>query len=229
MVNKMDEYFEGKVKEVQSAEDASYFLENNEIFYDIGFKVMQNQENVNLLECHRLKYNGKIKLVYFTRDYTSMADYIASSDVDTILSLIDSLIRALIQIENLGFLNMACIDNRLSHMYVEPNTNTIKIIYLPVNITGIHKNKNEFDNEIKAQLVQAIEQMRITDNPKMRQAVDALEDGTLKLHDISARIQHGRGFINNNTADSRNSEVHETDVQDRKSSFTNMDGICIQS
>ena len=63
----------------------------------------------------------------------------------------------------------------------------------------------------------------------MRQAVDALEDGTLKLHDISARIQHGRGFINNNTADSRNSEVHETDVQDRKSSFTNMDGICIQS
>ena len=223
MVNKMDEYFEGKVKEVQSAEDASYFLENNEIFYDIGFKVMQNQENVNLLECHRLKYNGKIKLVYFTRDYTSMADYIASSDVDTILSLIDSLIRALIQIENLGFLNMACIDNRLSHMYVEPNTNTIKIIYLPVNITGIHKNKNEFDNEIKAQLVQAIEQMRITDNPKMRQAVDALEDGTLKLHDISARIQHGRGFINNNTADSRNSEVHETDVQDRKSSFTNME------
>ena len=125
----MDEYFEGKVKEVQSAEDASYFLENNEIFYDIGFKVMQNQENVNLLECHRLKYNGKIKLVYFTRDYTSMADYIASSDVDTILSLIDSLIRALIQIENLGFLNMACIDNRLSHMYVEPNTKTIKIIH----------------------------------------------------------------------------------------------------
>ena len=216
MVNNMDEYFEGKVKEVQSAEDASYFLENNEIFYDIGFKVMQNQENVNLLECHRLKYNGKIKLVYFTRDYTSMADYIASSDVDTILSLIDSLIRALIQIENLGFLNMACIDNRLSHMYVEPNTNTIKIIYLPVYITGIHKNKFVFVFLFFFFF-------------KMRQAVDALEDGTLKLHDISARIQHGRGFINNNTADSRNSEVHETDVQDRKSSFTNMDGICIQS
>ena len=33
MVNKMDEYFEGKVKEVQSAEDASYFLENNERYH----------------------------------------------------------------------------------------------------------------------------------------------------------------------------------------------------
>ena len=32
MVNKMDEYFEGKVKEVQSAEDASYFLENTHPF-----------------------------------------------------------------------------------------------------------------------------------------------------------------------------------------------------
>ena len=194
----MEEYFLGKLTEIQGAEDAAYLLENNEIFYDIGYKVMQNQENAYLLKCHRLKYNGKIKLVYFTREYISMADYIASSDVDEILNLIHSLIEALIQIENLGFLNMACIDNRLNHMYVETSTNNVKIIYLPVNITGIQKNKNEFDNEIKSQLVHTIEQMRIMDNPKMRQAIDALEDGTLKLHDISTRIQMGRNEMQQN-------------------------------
>ena len=143
----MDEYFADKLTEIQDTEDTAYLLENNEIFYDVGYKVMQNQENANLLRCHRIKYNGKIKLIYFTREYTSLEDYIASSDMDTILNAIRSLLEALIQIENLGFLNMACIDNRLSHIYVESGTNNVKIIYLPVNITGVHKNKNEFDNE----------------------------------------------------------------------------------
>lgn len=68
----MEDYFAGKLTEIQETEDTAYLLENNEIFYDIGYKVMQNQENVNLLKCHRLKYNGKIKLVYFTRDDTSL-------------------------------------------------------------------------------------------------------------------------------------------------------------
>lgn len=151
----MDEYFADKLTEIQDTEDTAYLLENNEIFYDVGYKVMQNQENANLLRCHRIKYNGKIKLIYFTREYTSLEDYIASSDMDTILNAIHSLLEALIQIENLGFLNMACIDNRLSHIYVESGTNNVKIIYLPVNITGVHKNKNEFDNEIISTRIQA--------------------------------------------------------------------------
>lgn len=75
----------------------------------------------------------------------------------------------------------------------------MKIIYLPVNITGVHKNKNEFDNEIKAQLVQKIERIGMMDHPKMRQVIDALEDGTLKLHDISTRIQAEKPVMHRNT------------------------------
>ena len=133
----MEDYFAGKLTEIQETEDTAYLLENNEIFYDIGYKVMQNQENVNLLKCHRLKYNGKIKLVYFTRDDTSLADCLAKSDIDGVLNLIHRLIEAMLQIENLGFLNMACIDNRLSHIFVEPGTQNVKIIYLPVNLAGV--------------------------------------------------------------------------------------------
>ncbi len=51
----MEDYFAGKLTEIQETEDTAYLLENNEIFYDIGYKVMQNQENVNLLKCHRIK------------------------------------------------------------------------------------------------------------------------------------------------------------------------------
>ena len=41
----MDEYFADKLTEIQDTEDTAYLLENNEIFYDVGYKVMQNQEN----------------------------------------------------------------------------------------------------------------------------------------------------------------------------------------
>ena len=52
----MDEYFADKLTEIQDTEDTAYLLENNEIFYDVGYKVMQNQENANLLreEIHRI-------------------------------------------------------------------------------------------------------------------------------------------------------------------------------
>lgn len=222
----MDEYFADKLTEIQDTEDTAYLLENNEIFYDVGYKVMQNQENANLLRCHRIKYNGKIKLIYFTREYASLEDYIASSDMDTILNAIRSLLEALIQIENLGFLNMACIDNRLSHIYVESGTNNVKIIYLPVNITGVHKNKNEFDNEIKAQLVQKIERIGMMDHPKMRQVIDALEDGTLKLHDISTRIQAEKPVMHRNT---KNTSADPNIGQKKIVDMPDMNQISIQS
>ena len=190
----MEEYFLKKITEIQGAEDASYLLENNDIFYDIGYKVMRNQENANLLKCHHLKYNGKIKLVYFTHEYISMADYVTTADPNAILNLIYSLVNAFIQIENLGFLNMACIDNRLDHVYVDTVTNNVKIIYLPVNIAGLHKNKNEFDNEIKTQLVQLIEQTRAADTPQMRQTLDVLKDAALKLQDILQNSSMMRGI-----------------------------------
>lgn len=190
----MEEYFLKKITEIHGAEDASYLLENNDIFYDIGYKVMRNQENANLLKCHHLKYNGKIKLVYFTHEYISMADYVTTADPNAILNLIYSLVNAFIQIENLGFLNMACIDNRLDHVYVDTVTNNVKIIYLPVNIAGLHKNKNEFDNEIKTQLVQLIEQTRAADMPQMRQTLDVLKDAALKLQDILQNSSMMRGI-----------------------------------
>lgn len=185
----MDEYFTGKVLELQNTADVSYLLENNELFYDIGYKVMQNQENTNLLTCHRLKYNGKIKLVYFTSEYISLPKYMEQADVEGLLNVIRNLIEALVRVESLGFLNMAYVENRISHIFVEPNTQTIKIIYLPVNIGGVQKSRNIFENEIKVQLIKAIENYQVMNHPKMKNVLTVLGDGTLKLQDVGIQVQ----------------------------------------
>ena len=89
-----------------------------------------------------------------------------------------------------------------------------------------HKNKNEFDNEIKAQLVQKIERIGMMDHPKMRQVIDALEDGTLKLHDISTRIQAEKPVMHRNT---KNTSADPNIGQKKIVDMPDMNQISIQS
>ena len=42
----MDEYFADKLTEIQDTEDTAYLLENNEIFYDVGYKVRSEERRV---------------------------------------------------------------------------------------------------------------------------------------------------------------------------------------
>lgn len=148
----MEDFIENQVREVKNGIGTAYILENNELFYDIGYKVMQNLDESCLLKCHRLKYNGKVKLVYFTSEYESIAQIMQRSTPEAAQNAVAQMYEAFMQIENLGFLDISYVDNRLDHIFVDPVTNAVKIIYLPVNIPGRKKNKASFENEIKAQL-----------------------------------------------------------------------------
>lgn len=148
----MGEQFRGQITEVEHLADTAYILENNELFYDIGFKVMQNLENSCLLKCHKLKYNGKIKLVYFTSEYLSVAQAIAKANPKFLGSIIGRIFEAFSQIENLGFLDITYIENKLDKIFVDSVNGTIKIIYLPINGNGERKNKSIFENEVCTQL-----------------------------------------------------------------------------
>ena len=148
----MEDFIENQVREVKNGIGTAYILENNEMFYDIGYKVMQNLDESCLLKCHRLKYNGKVKLVYFTSEYESIAQIMQRSTPEAAQNVVAQMYEAFMQIENLGFLDISYVDNRLDHIFVDPVTNAVKIIYLPVNIPGRKKNKAFFENEIKAQL-----------------------------------------------------------------------------
>ena len=121
--------FNGKIVELEDGEEAvSYRLKCNDDFYDIGYKVMQNQEESCLLPCYRLKYNGKIKLVYFTNNYSKLSEKLNDLEEDKIGELLANVFEAIIQIEGIGFLDMGCIDGRLDHIYVENNTSACKLI-----------------------------------------------------------------------------------------------------
>ena len=98
-----------------------------------------------------MKYNGKIKLVYFTKEYVTAETVLANATPEVKERMIARILDAFTQIINLGFLDIAYVDNRLDNIYVDPVTEEVKIIYLPIQIPGVTKNKNTFENELKAQ------------------------------------------------------------------------------
>lgn len=178
------EIFEGRVEEQTDSGGVAYLLKDNEMFYDIGFKVMQNQEDSCLLPCHRLKYNGKIKLVYFTESCSTLREKLEQTEDEYLGEFIAGVLEAIRQIEGFGFLDMGCVDGRLDHMYAEHNTNAIRLIYLPVNPGSGKKTALSFENEIRAVLVQAIHKNEGEMSQAAAGVVQYLTDGTLPLADL---------------------------------------------
>ena len=89
-----------------------------------------------------------------------------------------------------------------------------------------NQRRRSFFAEIKAQLVQKIERIGMMDHPKMRQVIDALEDGTLKLHDISTRIQAEKPVMHRNT---KNTSADPNIGQKKIVDMPDMNQISIQS
>lgn len=206
--------FNGQIVELENGEEAvSYSLKYNDDFYDIGYKVMQNQEESCLLPCYRLKYNGKIKLVYFTDNYSRLSEKLNDLDEDKTGELLANVFEAIIQIEGIGFLDMGCIDGRLDHIYVDNNTNTIKMIYLPINLSSGTKSFPLFENEIRASLVRRIENDEDRDSTSAEEIVCGLTDGTLSVRQLISVL---RRTGNSNSAENEPKDWYIKSLEDNR-------------
>lgn len=154
------EYLGEQIIELENRFQSEYLLNNPELFYDTGFRVMKNQERSCLVPCHRLKYNGKIKLVYFTSEYSTMAQVLRDTDTEHIDIVISNLFRAIKEVRGNGFLNVSYLETRPDKIYVENNTYAVKLIYLPVNIPGVGAQTEAFENEVHAQLEKVMRETR---------------------------------------------------------------------
>lgn len=154
--------------------NTAFLLKNPDLFYDTGFKVMRNQKDGMLLECHRLRYNGKIKLVYFTEDLAPFDLMLEESAISGIRTLLHNLGNALRTVENNDFLNVVCIDNRLEKIFVDANTLSVKLIYLPINIPVNKIAAKACKRKIWEQLYRKLQTMPIAQNPEIKEILENL-------------------------------------------------------
>lgn len=173
------EFWDSYLEEKNMVGACAYLLSDDAVFYPTAYKVMKNSINASLLPCHKLRYNGQLKFVYFTEDLYSLDDYICSSQTTDVISVMLSMAKALGEVKSNGFLNVACIDNRLSHLYVDKTRRIVKFIYLPVHAKTGTIVKSEFENEIRTQLLSLFSNIHIDQNSEMQPLIAALRDGTM--------------------------------------------------
>ncbi len=196
----MEKFFKKGIMEVTDSSDTEYVLERNDVFYDTGFKIMQNPENKDMLKCYRYKYNGKIKLVYFTNEFITVEHLIKKTDVKLIGNIICKIIDAFINIENIGFLNLEYVINSLNKVYINKSTNTVQIIYIPVSIYGETKSRDVFEEDVKKEFRRLLENIILADNPIIKNMINCFNDNSLDLKEIGKRILNLRNEKNiNNT------------------------------
>lgn len=186
MQNKVLDEF---IVEVEGSSNASYLLKNPEMFYDIGFRVMKNQDGEMLLDCHKLKYNGATKLVYFTNDLESLSSFLERASADSIGLILNNLVKAVENVEGNGFLNILCIDNRLDRIYVERNTLAIKLIYLPLNILINGSAKGTFEGALRTQLRETLGKMQLLEHSAVQDMYKILENETISLSEAVAKMK----------------------------------------
>lgn len=192
----IEEMFNNLIVEKKDVTAVKYILQGEDIFYDIGFRVMKNLQNDVLLSCHKAKYNGKNELVYFTDNLVPLDDKIRVLDPEKIGTLLSNLFHAICTIEENGFINVSCVDNRLDRIYIEEGTNKVKLIYLPVACSAIQNDKAIFENEVRTRLIKLLRGIAISENARVQNLVYILMDGTLKMEELARKIREGCQGVN---------------------------------
>lgn len=177
--------FEGKIREIEEAGAIAYILEDDEEFYDIGYRAMQNNPIDCLIDCHKLTYNMKTKFMYFHDQMTSLDQKIKHLETYEIETLLQQLVVVIKEIEDYGFISLECIESRLERIYVDNRTPQIRFLYIPVKLGKASYNKVRFENKICRQLLYLLEKEVTSESNQIRKIIEGLEnDKTLQLNDV---------------------------------------------
>ena len=122
----------GAVADVTRGSNLAYMLQDNDLFLLTGYKDIKIQRQKGFVNCAKVLHNGKIKLVYFTEHHKSLLSVLPSLNGDGFLSVLINLLNAVIGIRNNGFLVCQNLDLTFDRIFVDPNTLSVSLIYLPL-------------------------------------------------------------------------------------------------
>lgn len=140
----------------------SYILQNDRMFFQTGYKVLQNQEKNGFIRCTKILFNGYDKLVYDISKYKSLDALMSVISPDAFISTIKNLLDVIIDVNNNGFLQFENIEISFDKIFVDTNNYKVYLIYLPINKTETTDDYNAFEKELKNNILNAA-----TDNPNI--------------------------------------------------------------
>lgn len=173
----------GVISEVTCGNNFEYILNDNTIFVNTDYKVLQSQNNGIFIKCMKMTRNGWIDLYYITDEYRPMSAMFAGINADTLVNVVVNLFASVIEVRNNGFLACQCIDLSWDKIFVEQNTLKVKLVYLPLSVKAFDSYA-EFESELRSSIVKLVNKAITTSNARLEQFVMDLSNGSLSLEDV---------------------------------------------
>lgn len=175
----------GVISELAGTLNVQYVLNDDSVFALTEYKVLKSQSK-HFIKCSKVKYNGKIKFIYFTAMNKSLRNMLPSLDSDTFLTIIANLLNCIIEIKNNGFLDCENLDLSFDKVFVDQNTLEVSLIYLPVS--NSNKDLASFENEFRTEIIKLITGVPAFSNEKTARICGYLSNGTLSLNQLYKSI-----------------------------------------
>ena len=197
----MNVLIENKViSKMECGSNFAYILNDNSAFLSTEYKVLQSQTNNCFVKCMKMMFNGKLQLFYHTKGLKPFASMVPSMDAESFLTIMSNLFSDIISVNRNGFLSCKNIDIEFEHIFVDPATYKVSLVYLPLS-KHLYEDNSGFENKIRTDLVKLISNISTLSIPKTMQFAADLSNGALSIEDLYVRIKSGKniesGQINN--------------------------------
>lgn len=147
---------QGLISETDDTQNISYLLNDNNLFFLTGYKVLHNQEKKGLIKCVKLKYNGKLKILYLSSNYKTLISLLPSLNANSFINVLVNLLSSILDIKSNGFLKCQNIDISLDKIFVDTSTYSVHLIYLPITSNVGNQNSEAFESELRTILIKLI-------------------------------------------------------------------------
>ncbi len=193
----MDLLAENRITEMPCGTNLSYILNDNSLFLPTEYKVLQSQKDNSFVKCMKMLLNGKIQLYYFSDKFKPLSSLILNIDADRLMTVISNLIAAVISVKNNGFLTIKNIDASFDKIFVDPNTYTVRLVYLPIK-EHFFDDDAMFENAIRSMLVKQVTELPYLSVQQATKLVSDFQNSLLSMDDLYSEISGKKRLAKNN-------------------------------
>jgi hypothetical protein len=135
-----------------------YTLNDSTKFNDVSFKIMKSSDLEELIQCVKITYNGKPKLIYNPENLRPLSEILTASSADNLWVVVTEILDGIIKIKNNGFLVCENLDYSPDCIFWDPNRGKPHFIYLPLASTETSASYAKFEHEFRMKLIEGIQQ-----------------------------------------------------------------------
>lgn len=172
-----DILLEKGIKELKDANSCIYLLDDEDAFSQLGYKVMLSHKVDCLINAAKIKHNGQLELIYFTKGLQTYQNILPSLPRDGVFMVCSKVLEAVLKVKNQGFLLCENIDTSIDRIYFNPKTFEAFLVYLPLS-AGEMNFQAKFEASIRHLLLEFVKHSNNIISERERNVVDVLSNGT---------------------------------------------------